>query len=1204
MEKNVERLLVGADQVMRFIADDLTNDPETFDFQVWIRRSISLAEVANQISFYNEGGELLGSRTPLAPGMPHFHVRDRAYFKALAADPDLGLYIDRTVRGRITGRYVLQTARRYNRPDGSFGGVIVTSINPDYLVQQFASLDVGRQGSVAMFGHDGFIRARFPQTEGMYERNVTTISTGKGVFEHLKERPTGTYEVESAFDGVTRIFGYRTVGAYPLVVTVGKSLHELLAPYRAERLRAVIAGLVATILFLGVLLILLRMLRRDRAQRLQLAASNRTLGEQREAAHAAAEEARHANRLLTLAAQMAHVGHWRLDLPSNFVTWSDEVFHIFGLDPAAGVPSLRAAVDAYHPEDRDKVACFVGDAIREGRDYGFSARAVRPDGSLREVICRGCCEIGPDGHVTALFGTILDVTELRASERAVRESEARFRLLAENTRDMIVQVDMDTTRRYVSPASRHLLGYEPEELIGTKPLDMVHPDDQPDVRAVMLELAGGARMSAVQRQRYRRKDGSYVWVEVGYQIFSDEAGRPLGCIACTRDITENVEAEQRLGESEKRFRLLAENTSELIMLGHDDGRRSYISPAAQRLLGFTPDELGAMRLRNYVHPEDLGRLYAATARSRQEGEVSCVYRALNKDRGWIWVEGVFRRIPDAVDDEPTIVATFRDVSEREAQAEALQQAKEAAEQASRAKTEFLAAMSHEIRTPLNAIIGFTDILVGSGRLEPGSQRQAELVRTSGVALLTVVNDILDFSKVEAGAIELAAEPFALRALIDNCVSIVRGIAAPKRLQVKTVIDGSLPVSLLGDEARLRQVLLNLLNNAIKFTPAGSVTLMIRHDGTAPEGERLHFSVSDTGIGIPKTKQDRLFQRFSQADDSVHRAYGGTGLGLAICKQLVELMGGEIGVRSEEHQGSTFWFDLTLPSAKLQAVLAPVLQAPKPSRKGHLLLVEDVAINQELARAVLEIAGHTIEIVDDGAAAVQAVQAKAFDLVLMDVQMPGMDGVTATRLIRRLPGPLGRVPIIAMTANVLPDELRRFREAGMNDHIGKPFNRVELYATLDRWLCADADAEAHETAKDAFGFDRSIYEGIAQILAPQRLSDALIALSAELEGSFADPVRRREDRARLRFEAHNMTSAAGAIGFVDLSAACRALETCTEEDITQAGPDRFGTLLETVRSQAKTAAKRLEPLIEEVQGRYAEPDTQRHRLQITQGRLER
>lgn len=1313
LEKHVERLLVNVDQVMRFIADDFADNPEKFDFQAWLRRSTSLNQIATEISFYDNAGELLGSRAPLAPHLPRFHVRDRAYFQALATQPNLGLYVDRTMRGRISSRYVIQTARRLSHRDGSFAGVIVTSVDPDYLTQQFEVIDVGRQGSIAMFGRDGFIRARFPQTEGMYEHNITTNDAGKGLFTHLREQSAGTYEIESAFDGVTRIFGYRAVGGYPLIVTVGKSIDAVMTPFRLEQRRTIAAGLLATVLVIAGVL---RMLRRDREQQLRLVATDRALVERKAASQFAAEEARQANQLLALTAQMAHVGHWRFTVPSNALWWSEEVFRIFGLDPASGSPTLEAAIGAYHPDDRAVVIRCVSEATQQGREYDFSARLVRPDGSVREVICQGCCEVDSNDHVTALFGTILDVTQMRASEKAVRESEARFRsfadnstavlwiinaqtlrmeylspayetvwgeardhvladirhwaelihpddraqateamprslagerialeyriirpcdgevrwirdtgfpipapdggvlrvagmalditeerqaktalaasearyrLLADNTRDMIVQVDMDTTRRYVSPAARILLGYEPQELLGTKLLDMIHPDDQPVVRAVLADLSNGIRTSAIQRQRYRRKDGSYVWVEVSYQIFCDEAGQPQGCVACTRDITQRIEAEHRLRESEFRFRLLAENTSELIMLGHDDGRRSYISPASQRLLGFAPEELGTMRLRDCVHPEDLPHLYAATARSVSIGEVSCVHRALNKHRGWIWVEGVFRRIPEAAGNEPTIVATFRDVTEREAQAKALQQAKEIAEtaraeaeRASSAKTDFLATMSHEIRTPLNAIIGFTDVMVGSGKLDPDMRRQAKLVHTSGIALLTIVNDILDFSKVEAGAIELEAKPFAPRALIDNCASMVRGIATPKRLKVKTIIDDRLPAGLLGDEARLRQVLLNLLNNAIKFTHAGSVTLAVRCEGAGPDGERLSFNVTDTGIGIPRAKQAHLFQRFSQVDSSVQRTYGGTGLGLAICKQLIELMGGEIGVRSEEGQGSTFWFSITLPCAKLQAVIAPVTILPAPRKKGHLLLAEDVKFNQELAQVVLEAAGHQVEIVSDGAAAVQAVQTRNYDLVLMDVQMPGMDGITATQMIRRLPGTAGRIPIIAMTANVLLDELRKFREAGMDDHVGKPFNRAELYATIDRWLVAEAEIAALDACTEEPGFDRNVYRGVAELLTSQRLKAVLKILQQDIERSFADPVRRREDRERLRHEAHALTSASGMIGFVDLSAACRAMEACTEEQVQQVGSQVFLTLLATVRSLASAAASKTQALLDE------------------------
>jgi len=396
-------------------------------------------------------------------------------------------------------------------------------------------------------------------------------------------------------------------------------------------------------------------------------------------------------------------------------------------------------------------------------------------------------------------------------------------------------------------------------------------------------------------------------------------------------------------------------------------------------------------------------------------------------------------------------ATARKEAERalvHAKAEA-DAARFAAEQASAAKSEFLATMSHEVRTPLNAVIGYTGLLAESDRLDGDLRRHAELARSAGSALLHVVNDILDFSKIEAGQVDLAPSPFMVRSLADNCLSIVRGAAASKPIDIRLRIDGPLPECLVGDEGRLRQVLLNLLNNAVKFTPSGSVVLGIRHEATTSRGESVRITVTDSGIGIPRERQHRLFQRFSQVDGSVSRDYGGTGLGLAICKGLVEAMGGEIGVFSEPGRGSTFWIGLALPRGSVPRPVAPA--SAVDGLRGRLLLVEDVDINRELATLILVAAGHEVSSVEDGRAAVEAVREGAYDLVLMDVQMPGMDGMTATRHIRAMDGPARDVPIVAMTANVLPAEVAAFREAGMDDHVGKPFDRDALYATIQRWL---------------------------------------------------------------------------------------------------------------------------------------------------------
>ena len=380
----------------------------------------------------------------------------------------------------------------------------------------------------------------------------------------------------------------------------------------------------------------------------------------------------------------------------------------------------------------------------------------------------------------------------------------------------------------------------------------------------------------------------------------------------------------------------------------------------------------------------------------------------------------------------------------------LDAARQVAESASKAKTDFLATMSHEVRTPLNGVLGYADILLQDGALSADQRRAVERIHGAGNALLTVVNDILDFSKIEAGEIKLDTCPFALAPVVDEATSLVAIQAGAKGIGFRASIDGDVPPMVVGDANRLRQVLLNLLNNAVKFTRRGSVSLAISRQDTNESGYALRFAVTDTGIGIPKDKLDRLFHRFSQVDGSVAREFGGTGLGLAISRQLVELMGGDMSVTSEVDRGSTFAFTVRMPVAQGASSAAPRDAEEDVGGSLRILLAEDVPINQEIARAMIEAAGHTVDVVADGAEAVAAVQAQSYDLVLMDVQMPTMDGLSATRAIRALAHPAHAITIVAMTANVLPAEVERFYLAGMDDHIGKPFKRAELHARLAQW----------------------------------------------------------------------------------------------------------------------------------------------------------
>jgi signal transduction histidine kinase/ActR/RegA family two-component response regulator len=371
-----------------------------------------------------------------------------------------------------------------------------------------------------------------------------------------------------------------------------------------------------------------------------------------------------------------------------------------------------------------------------------------------------------------------------------------------------------------------------------------------------------------------------------------------------------------------------------------------------------------------------------------------------------------------------------------------------AQAASLAKTEFLATMSHEIRTPLNSVLGFTRLLADRDDLAPDARRQVTLIDGAGGALLTLVNDVLDFSRVEAGRVELQTAPARAETVLRDAAAIVAQDAHNKGLTLNIEVVGDADRHHALDADRLRQVLLNLLNNAVKFTPAGEVTarMMIT---PGPEADALRIEVVDTGIGVPPELRDRLFQRFSQGDSSVTRAFGGAGLGLAISKALIELMGGQIGMDANPDQGSTFWIDLPV-----QACAAPdQVSAATWDRTttARILLVDDHPMNREIGGAFLTLAGCEVVTAENGQEAVDRVQSGDFDMVLMDIHMPGMDGLTATRAIRALAGPVSKVPIIAMSADALPQQIALCREAGMVDHIAKPIQKDILYATVEKWL---------------------------------------------------------------------------------------------------------------------------------------------------------
>ena len=412
-----------------------------------------------------------------------------------------------------------------------------------------------------------------------------------------------------------------------------------------------------------------------------------------------------------------------------------------------------------------------------------------------------------------------------------------------------------------------------------------------------------------------------------------------------------------------------------------------------------------------------------------------------------------------------------EISERERTQARLIEARLAAEDASRAKSQFLANMSHEIRTPMNGILGMTELLLDAD-LDDTQRHYAQTIRSSAESLLRIINDILDFSKIEAGRLELDPCEVELGVVCAEALQLMGPGANQKKLALECTIAEGVPSSVHADRVRLMQVLLNLVGNAIKFTRAGSVKLSIARVDEAPAanlrgGECLiRFSVTDSGIGISEEAQARLFRAFLQADGSTTRRFGGTGLGLVVSKQLCEMMGGAIGLRSEPGKGSTFWFTIRasiLDASQATAVRpAPTVAdraaetLPPASRTGpRVLLAEDSAVNAKIARAVLKAAGCRVTSADNGRSAVEVWRDQPFDLVLMDCQMPELDGYDATREIRALEAGTARVPIIALTANAMEGDRERCIAAGMDDYLSKPFKRAALHAVLARWVPAES-----------------------------------------------------------------------------------------------------------------------------------------------------
>ncbi|OYU69116.1 MAG: hybrid sensor histidine kinase/response regulator [Alphaproteobacteria bacterium PA2] len=625
--------------------------------------------------------------------------------------------------------------------------------------------------------------------------------------------------------------------------------------------------------------------------------------------------------------------------------------------------------------------------------------------------------------------------------------------------DMVCCSDPAGVLTYVSPASQGLLGYGPEELVGA-PANFFHPDDFARITDALAGHVSQGPGAAPLRLEFRvlRKDGASVWVESGLRaVYDPQSGDLVGFQDSLRDISERRATEARLARSEMRFRLMAENANDIIACYDPDTRFTFLSPSVRTLLGYDPEELTGQTAISVMHPGDVRRVVKAFRDHIAGGPKATAfrieYRALHKDGSVVWLETRPRAIYDPVtSDLIEFQDVARDVTERKAMEAELAAAREEAESASAVKSAFLANMSHEIRTPLTAILGFAGLLTERQDLNATARQHLDRITSGSRALLAIVNDILDFSKLEAEQVEFRPRSVALRPLVEDSLAMFIPEAAGKGVTLGFEMDGPVPDHVMVDSDRLRQILLNLIGNAVKFTEIGSVTVRLAYMG--PLGQ-LRVEVSDTGVGMDEGQRAHLFKRFSQVDGSSTRKYGGTGLGLAICKGLAEAMGGSVGVRSAVGLGSTFHVTIAAPVARAadKVTEGPSLGDIEGLR---LLIVDDNSSNRDLARAVLEPMGVEVTDVESGYAALVEAEAMPYDVILLDIRMPGLSGPETLERLRSRPGPNQHIPILAFSADA--DLADGSLGGGFDDLILKPISPRDLIIAMVKWAPGGEQAD--------------------------------------------------------------------------------------------------------------------------------------------------
>jgi len=1086
----------------------------------------------------------------------------------------------------------------------------------------------------------------------------------------------------------------------------------------------------------------------------------------------ATDELAESRQRLDLALASSGIGTWDRDIENDTIFWDEAQYRIMGIDSANAGLDWAGFTKLIYPPDARRFASEINAALGGDKDYVSEYRFRRPNGEVRTLEARGHVIRDAAGRPLRLIGTSMDITERKQAEEELKKLSQAM----EQSPASVVITDLKGTIEYVNHKFCEVTGYTFEEAIGQNPRILKSDHTPPSVyRELWKTIKAGHEWRGEFQNK--KKNGELYWESATISPLKSADGSTAYYLAVKEDITERKQMEESIREKEARFRGYFEYSQVGMAVTSPTKGWVEANDQLQKMLGYTLDELRQMTWAELTHPDDL-EADAKQFERMLAGEIdnyTLDKRFIRKDGEIVYTNLTVACIRDKMGDVLNVLASFQDITERkkmdddlherikeldEAQSamlnmmEDLDEEKAKAEEATRAKSDFLANMSHEIRTPMNAVIGMAHLALKT-ELTPKQEDYLNKIQSSANSLLGIINDILDFSKIEAGKLDMEAVEFDLLETLDNVANVITVKAQEKEnLEVLFYLDSQMPNFLVGDPLRLNQILVNLGNNAIKFTEQGEIVLTTKIIQKSDDKVTLQFSVRDTGIGMSAEQQAKLFQAFSQADTSTTRKYGGTGLGLTISKRLVNMMGGEIWTESEPGQGTTFNFTAEFglakatvkrrfePSADLRGLKVLVVDDNATSReilqdilesftfevylaasgeealeeieradgdqpfelvimdwkmpgldgiqtsrriKNHqklskipaivlvtaygreevmrqadeigldgfllkpvnasvlfdtimqalgkevqsvfrtgrkieqsaeelnaisgarVLLVEDNEINQQVAKEILQGAGLIVTVANNGQEGVDAARKNHYDVILMDIQMPVMDGYAATYEIRNLKSEIRNVPILAMTAHAMAGDEQKSLEAGMNDHVTKPIDPDKLFATLQKWInpgekpVAGQQAQASiqhpepnqaERNEEALpeslpGFD--LAAGLKRLMGNERLYRKLLVDFGTKYTETAGEIRAAldaRDFEQVHSLVHNLKGLAGNLEAKDLQAAAvameklvkgQAAETASDKELNQKFTELENALeqaLDAVQTLGSTAEKKI------------------------------